>query len=266
MTTLIGENISVAFGGQPILQQTDIELKQGELLGLIGPNGAGKTTLLRILAGLLRQSSGRVTLDGDDLSRMDPVVRARQIAYLAQNGETHWPIEVERLVELGRTPHLGSWQHPSDKDRTIIIDVLKSTDTWGLRHRRFTTLSGGERMRVLIARALAVKPQILLADEPVAALDPAHQLDIMGLLQKHCRDGGSAVVVLHDLTLASHFCDRLQLLQEGKTVAVGSADSVLSEENLRKVYNLVANNSPDEVGRLFSLPWASTNERPETQR
>ncbi|MES9906837.1 MAG: ABC transporter ATP-binding protein [Sedimenticola sp.] len=259
MTALVGESISVNFGSHRILQQIDIELKQGELLGLIGPNGAGKTTLLRILVGLLQQSSGRVTLDGDDLNEMDPVIRARQIAYLAQNGEAHWPIQVERLVELGRTPHLGSWQHPSNKDRTIVTDALRSTDTWSLRHRRFTTLSGGERMRVLIARALAVKPQILLADEPVAALDPAHQLDVMGLLQKHCREGGSAVVVLHDLSLASHFCDRLQLLQSGTTVATGPAEEVLNEENLRRVYHLEPNSTSQGFDNLFTLPLRSTN-------
>ncbi|MES9858054.1 MAG: ABC transporter ATP-binding protein [Sedimenticola sp.] len=256
MTTLVGERISVDFGNSQILQQTDIQLKEGELLGLIGPNGAGKTTLLRVLAGLLPQSSGRVTLDGDDLNLMDPVLRARQIAYLAQNGEAHWPIQVERLVELGRTPHLGSWQQPAEADRKIIVEVLKSTDIWSLRQRRFTSLSGGEQMRVLIARALAVKPQILLADEPVAALDPAHQQEIMALLQQHCRQGGSAVVVLHDLSLAAHFCNRLQLLQEGKTVAVGNAEAVLSEENLRRVYHLIPNSS--KLGGPFSLPWVST--------
>ena len=264
MTTLIGEQITVTFDGRQILQQTDIRLQPGELLGLIGPNGAGKTTLLRVLAGLLPQEIGQVTLGGVNLTTMEWSARAREIAYLAQNGEAHWPIEVERLVELGRTPHLSTWQRPGDADRAIVAQALRSTDTWNLRHRRFTTLSGGERMRVLMARAMAVKPRILLADEPVAALDPAHQLEIMGLLKQHCQQGGSAIVVLHDLALAAHFCDRLQLLDGGKTVAVGTAEQVLNEEHLRQVYNLIPRDPGAGFSSLFTLPWTSTGHPPES--
>jgi iron complex transport system ATP-binding protein len=255
MSILQARGISLHIDGKSILESVDLKLEAGELLGLIGPNGAGKSTLLRMLAGLPGLATGSIQLNGKELLQMEVKERARSIAYLAQDHQVHWPLMVERLVELGRLPHLDSWQRPTDIDMQIINRVMQQTDVEQLRQRGFDTLSGGEAMRVLLARALAGEPTILLTDEPVAALDPAHQLDVMQLLQHHCRSGGAAVVVLHDLALASHFCDRLQLLDSGRTVAVGAPATVLTEENLRDVYGIRVNPDFTATTEAFSLPF-----------
>ena len=158
-------------------------------------------------------------------------------------------------MELGRLPHLESWQRPTPRDRSIIERVIVQTDLLHLRERPFNRLSGGEQARVLLARALVTEPDILLADEPVAALDPAHQLDVMQLLSDHCEAGQSVIVVLHDLTLAAHYCHRLQLLYEGATLADGEVDEVLSDDNLATAYAIELIESDDEVLTPFSLPW-----------
>jgi iron complex transport system ATP-binding protein len=184
---------------------------------------------------------------------MKPKARAKKIAYLAQDGPVHWPLIVERLIELGRLPHLDGWQQPASHDKKLIIRVMQQTDVEHLRKRIFNTLSGGEAMRVLLARALVTEPTIILADEPVAALDPAHQLKVMQLMRNHCESGGAAIVVLHDLALASHFCDRLQLLNVGETVAEGDSATVLSEKNLSEVYGIRVSPDLASATEAFSL-------------
>lgn len=253
MSLLQASNISLSIDGASILNNVDLELKPGELLGLIGPNGAGKSTLLRSVAGLTHPEIGSVFLDNSNLLEMEPKSRAKMIAYLAQDGPVHWPLIVERLIELGRLPHLDGWQQPSAEDLELINRVMQQTDVEHLRGRIFDTLSGGEAMRVLLARALVTEPTILLADEPVAALDPSHQLKVMQLLRNHCESGGAAIVVLHDLSLASHFCDRLQLLNNGKTVAAGDPAIVLSEQNLSEVYGIRLNPELASKSEAFSL-------------
>lgn len=257
MTILRAHNLSLQLGGQSILDSIDIELEQGKMVGLIGPNGAGKSSLLKLLAGLLTSDSGELLLNGVQLNAIDPDKRAKSIAYLAQNGTAHWPLEVERIVELGRLPHLGQWQYPSDEDWAVIERIMGQTDTHHLRYRAFNTLSGGEKARVLLARALTSEPDILLADEPVAALDPSHQLNVMELLTEHCQQGGSAVVVLHDLRLASHYCQQIHLLHEGKTLATGTPSEVLTEINLEKAFDITLRGKYTTVEEAFSLSWES---------
>jgi iron complex transport system ATP-binding protein len=249
---LHGEGLEVRLNGHFLLQGVEFHLRPGEMLGLIGPNGAGKSTLLRLLAGLLPCATGRLRLDGEALDALAPENRARRVAYLAQNGPVHWPLPVERLVALGRLPHLPPWGRAAPRDREVIERVLADTDLLPLRRRPFDTLSGGERARALLARALAVEPEVLLADEPVAALDPAHQLEVMELLRRHCQGGGAVVVVLHDLPLAAHYCDRLQLLHRGAAVACDRPGAVLQADNLRRVYGLCPNASGDG---WLDLPW-----------
>ena len=257
MTILSGHNLSLQLGGQTILTSIDIDLERGAMVGLIGPNGAGKSSLLKLLAGLRQPDSGELSLDGIHLNTVDSNERAKKIAYLAQESTAHWPLEVERIVELGRLPHLGQWQHPNDGDMAVIERVMKQTDTLQLRRRSFNTLSGGEKARVLLARALASEPDILLADEPVAALDPSHQLAVMELLTEHCKRGGSAVVVLHDLRLASHYCQQIQLLFEGITLASGTPPEVLTENNLERAFDITLRGNYSSMEEAFSLSWKS---------
>ncbi len=255
MTLLSAKDISLQIDGKAILQDIDLELRPRELLGLIGPNGAGKSSLLRIICGLQASSSGTIQLEDTPLASIPLRQRAQKMAYLAQDGPVHWPLTVERLVELGRHPHLEGWQHSGEHDRRIVDRIMREADLLELRGRSFDTLSGGERMRVLLARALAVEPTMLLADEPIAALDPAHQLDLMALLRNHCEQGGAAIIVLHDLSLAAHFCHRLQLLDHGKTIANGAPDVVLSAENLEQVYKIRAPQGHGSAATLIPTPW-----------
>jgi iron complex transport system ATP-binding protein len=261
---LKGKNLSFQRGDQLILKQIELNLNQGEMLGLIGPNGAGKSTLLRLLAGVIAPDSGQLWLDEIPFETHTRKTRARRIAYLPQNNQVAWPLHVERLVALGRIPHLEPWQSLGTSDQAIVERLIKQTDLLDLRQRRYDTLSGGEQARVLLARALVTEPHILLADEPVAALDPAHQLDVMQLLAQHCKEGHAAIVVLHDLSLASHFCHRLQLLLHGTTLAVGAPEEVLTKDHLACAYAIELTHMDMSRHAPFSLPWRRLSNPPKT--
>ncbi|MEX2449842.1 MAG: ABC transporter ATP-binding protein [Rhodospirillales bacterium] len=254
MTRLDARDVSVAFGDRTVLERITVSFGKGALTGLIGPNGAGKTTLLRALIGVQALRGGSVSWDGTDTNRLDQRRLAREIAYLPQGGVCHWPLSVERVVALGRLPHQAPWQKPSREDRAAVEAAMIETDVADLRARTVTTLSGGERMRVLLARALATVPAMLLADEPVASLDPYHQLHVMTLLKAMTGRGAGAIVVLHDLTLAARFCDRLVLLAEGRVVGDGAPDDVLSADNLAASYHVAAVRGV-ENGEPYILPW-----------
>ncbi|MBM3568278.1 MAG: ABC transporter ATP-binding protein [Alphaproteobacteria bacterium] len=218
----------------------------GELVGLIGPNGAGKSTLLELLAGLIAPDAGAVTLDGRALP--PPAERARLIAYLPQRGDAAWPLRVRDIVALGRIPH-------GDDGTAAVERALARCDLGGLAERRFDRLSGGERSRALLARALAVEAPILLADEPTAALDPAQAMTTMELLAAGVRQGAAAVAALHDLALAARYCPRLVLMDRGRIVADGPAEIVLNRDNLAQVYGLA-------VEAPIALPWRRLDSGP----
>ncbi len=255
MKSLLGKQLSISLGGRPVLRGVDFTLRSGEMLGIIGPNGAGKTTLLKLITGLSSPFHGELSLDGVPLGGLAAGNRARKIAYLPQDGAAHWPISVERIVALGRLPHLGSWQQPDEADGLVVRSIMRRTDLLDLGERPFTTLSGGERARVLLARALAVEAEILLADEPVAALDPSHQLEVMNLLRNHCNQGNAAAVVLHDLRLASHYCDRLQLLLAGETLAEGKPEEVLTAAAVAQAFGIAVREGVGSVTDAFALTW-----------
>ncbi len=240
MTFLSAERLSLSLGGRVILKDLDLSVMLGEVVGLIGPNGTGKTTLLRALAGLLDPDRGDILFEGRSLRSLDRRLLARALAYLPQGGMSYWDLEVQSLVMLGRLPHRGAWQAPRDEDRAAVERALIACDIQHLKGRPVTQLSGGERSRVLLARALAVEPKLLLADEPVAGLDPGHQLDVMARLQRLASTGAAVMVVMHDLTLAARFCDRLILLDAGMIAAEGSPESVLTAEILARCYGIRA--------------------------
>lgn len=266
MSLLQVEALSVHLGGQRLLKEIDLEIERGELFGLIGPNGAGKSTLIKAMMQLLPYS-GRLCLNGQPLARMSARARAQQLAYLSQDDRLQWPISVRDLVALGRHPYRGSWWRgalqvgagaEAEADRRAIEQALQATDIESLRARRADELSGGERARARLARVLAVEAEVLLADEPVAALDPMHQLRVMELLRARCQAGQTVIVVLHDLTLASRFCDRLLLLDRGSAVASGAVETVLGPEHLRRVYGIRAIIGEHDDGgqvRRYIVPW-----------
>lgn len=245
MTSLSVNHIVLTRDNQPILKNMTLELTAGEFVGLIGPNGAGKSSLLKIMAGLDSPDKGNICLKDATGKSIDLKVyagfkRAQTLAYLPQQETPAWPLEVEHLVGLGRAP----WHKPmggkSSRDEQAIERALQLTELTHLRHRTVTRLSGGELQRALLARVFAGEPEVILADEPIAALDPYHQLHIMELLREHSQQGGSVIAALHDLSLAARFCSRLVLLHNGELVASGQPIEVLTSENLEKVYGINA--------------------------
>lgn len=256
MSLLGAKDVAVSLGGRRVLGGAHFALGAGEVVGLIGPNGAGKTTLLRVLAGLLRPETGDVRIDGRPAQSLSRAERARQVAYLPQGGTSHWAVTVETLVSMGRLPYLGSWRGLAAADRAAVDHALRVCDMARFAARPVTTLSGGERARALLARALAGEPRVLLADEPVSGLDLAHQLDVMETLRGLACDGAGVVTVMHDLSLAARFCDRLVLLSDGTVAAEGACASVLSADNLARCYGVRS-----VSGEIAGIPYLLAVER-----
>ncbi|MGH8551666.1 MAG: ABC transporter ATP-binding protein, partial [Methylococcales bacterium] len=200
MTLLEVSGLSVAFASAPVLENVSVDFHAAELLGLIGPNGAGKTTLLRASCGLLRASRGSIRFLGKSLDEIGRRELARNLAYLPQKSQAHWSLQVEDLVLLGRLPHQALWKGLSVEDRKIAQEACSACDVAHLAKRPVDTLSGGEFSRVMLARALAVEPKLLLADEPVTGLDPLHQLQVMQKFRVLADSGIGVVIVMHDLS------------------------------------------------------------------
>jgi iron complex transport system ATP-binding protein len=222
-----------------IVERARVKLRRGELTVLVGPNGAGKTTLIRALAGLL-PADGRITLDDKPLPSFDPRERARRIAYLPQGNVFHWPMPVEAVVALGRYPHADPFAAASQRDRDAVRAALAATDTEAFAARPVTSLSGGERARVALARALATQAPVLLADEPTVSLDARHQLIVMNVLREAAHNGTAVLAVLHDLSLAARFADNVLLMQDGRIVTQGEPKDVLTTERIAQVFGVSA--------------------------
>ena len=251
MSILEARGVTVCYGTRAVLDDVSLAVRPGELVGLIGPNGAGKTTLLRVLAGLALPATGAVLLDGR--AAPGPRAAAQVLAYLPYGAPCFWPLPARRVVALGRLPHLGPWRRPSSADRAAVDSALAEAGVAGLADRALPTLSSGERMRVMLARALAQEPRVLLADEPTAALDPYHQLRVLDVLQARARAGGAVLAVLHDLELAARYCSRLVLLVAGRAVGEGPPDEVLTPERVRAASGVEI--APGRFGaRTFRLP------------
>jgi iron complex transport system ATP-binding protein len=251
--TLAARDLSVALGGRAVLESITFDSSPGELIAVLGPNGAGKSTLLRCLAGLHRPLTGTVTLSGRDLADWERRALARAVAYLPQSRAVHWPLAVRSAVALGRLPHGGSVQALAGAHAEAVERALSAMELTKLAHRPVTELSGGELARTLIARALAQEASVLLADEPSAGLDPAHQLGLFEGLRRLAAEGRIIFVALHDLSLAARFCDRVLLLKAGRIIGLGAPATVLTEEALARAYEIRARLIHIE-GNPFVLP------------
>jgi iron complex transport system ATP-binding protein len=238
--TIAIDGLSVALKGRRVLDSVTVQIKPGALIGLIGPNGAGKSTLLKTLAGLIASDAGSISLDSHVLQEIDAATRAKRIAYIPQERTLAWPLPARAIVALGRLPHQGPRTLETAEDMRAIDAAMAAMDVSAFAERPSLELSGGERARVLIARALAQESDILFADEPAAGLDPAHQFALFEHLSKLAEAGRIVVVALHDLMLAARFAPQIILMSQGRIVAAGSCASVLTAKRLSQVYGIAA--------------------------
>lgn len=249
MTRLSVSGLSVDLSGREIVRSVSLDLAPGGIVGLIGPNGAGKSTLLKAMLGLI-PSRGRVAYDGTPLSAIGRARLARIASFLPQDREIAWPLSVESVVALGRTPYLAPMAGLTDRDRDEIERAIEITDVAHLRDRTVSTLSGGERARVLMARVLAQATPVLIADEPIAALDPGHQIALLETFDELAQAGRTIIVSLHEVALAARWCRRLVLLGDGRVAADGPPADVLTPEIFADVYGVRIHRTETEDGLL----------------
>ena len=255
MTGLAADRIGLTLGGNRVLDAVSVAFRRGRVTALLGPNGAGKSSLLSCLAALRVPDEGAARLDGVDIAGLDRRDRARRIGFLPQAADVHWDVDVATLVGLGRLPHHGRWG-ASPADHAAVERALAATDMTALRTRGVERLSGGERGRALLARVLAGEPDWLLADEPLASLDPAHQLDVLARLRSVADAGSGVILVLHDLHLAARIADDAVLMRGGRVIAAGPADIVLTAPLIAEAYGVAVEIGVTPGGQRFILPVA----------
>ena len=245
MTLLNLDALTVQRDGRAVVDAVSLTVTPGECIGLIGPNGAGKTTLMRAALGLLPHGGA------SSIAALPPAVRGKQVAWMPQAREIAWPVTVQTLVALGRIPHLPRGAKLAPEDQRAVDAALDRMGLDRFRDRIATRLSGGEQARALIARALAQDTPLLLADEPIAGLDPGHQIATMQVFADLARQGRSAMISLHDIGLAARHCTRLILMQSGRIVADGPPAQVLSADYIAQVFGVTAYYQTTPDGPVF---------------
>ena len=252
---LTARGLGVRLAGRVVLKDVSLSLSPGHLVALVGPNGAGKTTLLRALAGLI-PSEGEIKIGGERLSSLPLRERAKRFGYLPQGHVVQWPLPARDIVALGRYPH-GATDPArlSPRDADAVLRAMQAVDVIEFSDRRVTELSGGERSRVALARALAVEAPVILADEPTASLDPRHQIDVMKNLRATADKGVLVIVVTHDLGLAARFADHVLVLREGRLVSQGAPAEALSEQVMADVFRISAYRAEFQREAVI-VPWA----------
>jgi len=235
------ENLVWKVGSKTIVNDVSLIAKPGEMLGLLGPNGSGKTSLLRLLAGLKRPFSGQVTLDGQSMDRIRRRSIAQRVAFIEQHATTNANLKVVDVVKLGRFPHRSMFSGWTSDDDAAVNNALDRTELTAKRNDTWQSLSGGEKQRTHLARALAQSPKELILDEPTNHLDVHHQISLLRLVSELAV---TSIIALHDLNHAAMFCDRLLVMQAGKIVASGAPEDVLTSALLRHVFSVEAHVSP----------------------
>lgn len=248
MSALVLRGVTVTRGGRKALDSIDLTFAAGRLTAVIGPNGAGKSTLLDVAAGLLKPASGTVSLGEESLSAIGRRALARRRAYLPQRANVEWPITVERVVALGLTPSLPAFGDLPATMRPAIEEALAACDLGDLRLRQATSLSGGERARALLARAIVGDPELLIVDEPTADLDPRHAIDAARRLRARADAGRTVVMAIHDLDLATRFADEVVAVRDGRVLASGPTAEVMTESLLGSLYDVTVRIRRDENG------------------
>jgi iron complex transport system ATP-binding protein len=266
MHALAVDGVSFSYDGHtPILLNVSLTAQRGELVSIVGPNGSGKTTLLRVIDRILLPSSGTVSIGDVPLARLSRIEIARRVAFVSQNGSIQFPFSAREIVLMGRAPHGRGKAFESEADHAIAEEMMQLTDILHLAEKPVTDMSGGERQRVFIARALAQQPELLLLDEPNAHLDIAHQIDTFTIISRlKARTGLTVLSVSHDLNLAAAFSDRIVMLACGAVVAAGPPADVLTAGRIREVFrtDVVVDSHPDGLSPRVTLRTESMVNQP----
>ncbi len=255
MSSIETKDLGFSYGKLPLFDGLNVKVDSGEFVGLVGPNGSGKTTFLNLLTRVLKPSLGRILLDGREVESFSARDLACKMAVVPQESIIIFPFSVNEIVLMGRAPHLHSMLE-SDEDFQIADEAMEMAGVAHLADRPITGLSGGEKQGVLIARALAQRPSILLLDEPTAFLDIKHQVDIYDILSRLNRERGMTVIaVSHDLNLAAHYCERVLVFKQGRVMFDGPPEKAITAETIRSVYGAdVVVGTHEHTGRPFVLP------------
>jgi len=262
MFSLRLDNVSLGYGRQRVLRNISFEAGPREMLGIIGPNGSGKSTLIKGITRIIQPSRGNIFLDGSNISDMNRQQLAQLVSVVPQNPTLPESFTALEVVLMGRTPHLGLLGYEGKKDLTIVKSAMKATRTLAFADRRVGELSGGERQRLTIARALSQEPKIILMDEPTANLDINYQIETLDLARQLCQKQKLIVVVtLHDLNLASQYCDRLVVLSDGTVYCQGIPQTVINAQTIRDVYGAEVCVYPHPVNQLPATLIISNKEK-----
>lgn len=244
---LEAKDIEAVLGGNAILRGVSLEVEPNEFVGIIGPNGSGKSTLLKCIYRVLKPQAGIVKLDGTDIRELSYKKSAQSIAVLAQHNYYNFEFSVQDVVLMGRSPHKRAMERDNAQDYAIVAQALETVGMADMAKRSFSTLSGGEQQRVILARALAQQTPCLILDEPTNHLDITYQLELMDIVQGL---GRTVVAAIHDLNIAAMYCTRLFVMEKGRLVASGTPEEVLTPELIRQVYGVKAKVFRDEAGIL----------------
>lgn len=256
------QSLSVTLGDTTIVKEASFAIDRGEFVGIIGPNGSGKTTLLKALRGLYPTSGGDIFWDGKSITSLSDKEIAHHVAYMQQSVNVSFDYEAIDIVMTARYPYLKWWQQEGPEDKVIVENAMKEVGVYHLRHRSVQSLSGGERQRVFLAKALAQQTEVLLLDEPTAALDLVYADDIFYEGRRLCDEGKTILIVVHDLELAAKYCTKLVLISDGRIVDVGTPREVLTADNLKAAFYLSAAVYDDpyfKQQRIFVFPKGTTD-------
>lgn len=236
---IVIDNLSWSYGTKKILSNVHLKIERNRFYSIIGPNGSGKTTLLKNISKTLEPRKSTVFVDKQDIASMKPREMARKMANVPQNTHIDFEFSAMDIVMMGRSPYFRRFQSESPKDVEIVKEAMLATSTWHLKDKNINEISGGERQRVIVARALAQQTDIILLDEPISQLDIHHQIELMDTVRKLVRESKVTVIaVLHDLNIAAQYSDSMILVHEGQVVLGGTPEQVLTEENIKRVYQL----------------------------